>query len=165
MNHLTGVVACDISTHAPRTGSDRLTAPSRPARLYFNPRSPHGERRRGIERRFFGRVDFNPRSPHGERRRVTASLSSSRNFNPRSPHGERPERPGLPVALRHFNPRSPHGERRWPARRMLPRWISTHAPRTGSDEVGGEDVTVHDNFNPRSPHGERRGVTGALRSV
>ena len=33
---------------------------------YFNPRSPHGERRRGYKART--RADnFNPRSPHGER--------------------------------------------------------------------------------------------------
>ena len=58
--------------------------------------------------------------------------------------------------LYHFNPRSPHGERLLPLLLHWKKSISIHAPRTGSDgEVGGEDVTVHDNFNPRSPHGER----------
>ena len=44
MDCLTGVLVCDISIHAPRTGSDAF--PCLAARAYsnFNPRSPHGER-------------------------------------------------------------------------------------------------------------------------
>ena len=34
-----------ISTHAPRTGSDPCRTRTAPAQCYFNPRSPHGERR------------------------------------------------------------------------------------------------------------------------
>ena len=100
-----------ISIHAPRTGSDlgfadcvlrvlkfQSTLPARGATkplrreirtIYFNPRSPHGERRRVIffvnreglisihaprtgsdtvlRRHFLPRIHFNPRSPHGER--------------------------------------------------------------------------------------------------
>ena len=33
---------------------------------------------------------FNPRSPHGERRPSAAQSTRFTNFNPRSPHGERP---------------------------------------------------------------------------
>ena len=32
---------------------------------------------------------FNPRSPHGERRRRSGVPEAHKNFNPRSPHGER----------------------------------------------------------------------------
>ena len=39
-------VTHDISIHAPRTGSDRLTAGGTGLGKYFNPRSPHGERLR-----------------------------------------------------------------------------------------------------------------------
>ena len=35
-----------ISTHAPRTGSDAVTSPAPRLSCYFNPRSPHGERPR-----------------------------------------------------------------------------------------------------------------------
>ena len=79
-----------ISTHAPRTGSDAFFAGCATSRGYFNPRSPHGERR------LPGRVHpcrtayFNPRSPHGERRRRIPAPTRRRYFNPRSPHGERP---------------------------------------------------------------------------
>ena len=56
-----------ISIHAPRTGSDHPCASAAAA-------LPH----------------FNPRSPHGERRRPPAAANLSGYFNPRSPHGERP---------------------------------------------------------------------------
>ena len=34
--------------------------------------------------------------------------------------------------------------------------ISTHAPRTGSDDILRVRNRRPDNFNPRSPHGERQ---------
>ena len=43
---LHGRVAGDISIHAPHTGSDRKPPAAAPAAGDFNPRSPHGERRR-----------------------------------------------------------------------------------------------------------------------
>ena len=146
-----------ISIHAPRTGSDLVacytdierelfqsTLPARgatyqrPSSLrtsgYFNPRSPHGERRTSgrhpcghpaisIHAPRTGSDErpqpadahgshFNPRSPHGERRTLHHRLFRYANFNPRSPHGER--RLARPRRLRpmgNFNPRSPHGER------------------------------------------------------
>ena len=36
------------------------------------------------------------------------------------------------------------------------RRISTHAPRTGSDQIKPGTVRQNGDFNPRSPHGERR---------
>ena len=82
---------------------------------------------------------FNPRSPHGERRppRCFDVLARCRHFNPRSPHGERRKRQARRIVQQqaisihaprtgsdeitafqafianvYFNPRSPHGERR-----------------------------------------------------
>ena len=40
--------ALDISIHAPRTGSDTASSGRRRWQPYFNPRSPHGERRTRI---------------------------------------------------------------------------------------------------------------------
>ena len=34
-------------------------------------------------------------------------------------------------------------------------YISTHAPRTGSDGNQTENIVFKRHFNPRSPHGER----------
>ena len=125
-------------------------------------------------------LHFNPRSPHGERRRDAWRYLTAADFNPRSPHGERPGRTaGHSPEKEDFNPRSPHGERhRYTHRRAFPDNISIHAPRTGSDEENppandGEEISIHaprtgsdtpvpgkdsgrSYFNPRSPHGERR---------
>ena len=111
MDCLTGVLVCDISIHAPRTGSDAF--PCLAARAYsnFNPRSPHGERPQRTTAQSGDAGNFNPRSPHGERRRqpdmidfraisihaprtgsddiITAGRDDACDFNPRSPHGER----------------------------------------------------------------------------
>ena len=101
---------------------------------YFNPRSPHGERRNacsnfhrphcisihaprtgsdGVKFCFnLPHVDFNPRSPHGERLSWGRASNCMGYFNPRSPHGERPVIWVSVWARRYyFNPRSPHGER------------------------------------------------------
>ena len=83
--------------------------------------------------------------------------TEQQDFNPRSPHGERrAERARKAADRAHFNPRSPHGERRevnCMSLVILP--ISTHAPRTGSDEMKYVVLDMVRNFNPRSPHGER----------
>ena len=144
-----------ISIHAPRTGSDHPCASAAAA-------LPH----------------FNPRSPHGERRRPPAAANLSGYFNPRSPHGERPydlsyyvlhqeisihaPRTGSTSAMgkccrrsSYFNPRSPHGERHTADKDYLPAEyrISIHAPRTGSDAHTRFPVVRPTHFNPRSPHG------------
>ena len=61
------VVHLAISIHAPRTGSDMVQYYSERMVCYFNPRSPHGERRRGWCCGCCSPCNFNPRSPHGER--------------------------------------------------------------------------------------------------
>ena len=101
-----------ISIHAPRTGSDAGRCPSSLQSADFNPRSPHGERRRAMICRASARKfqsTLPARGATGAFNRWAASWSY---FNPRSPHGERPVRhtPGSAL-LSDFNPRSPHGER------------------------------------------------------
>ena len=156
-----------ISTHAPRTGSDLLKFSRNLIGLYFNPRSPHGERRTTITLLAASTANFNPRSPHGERRRISLCQYL--------PH--------------YFNPRSPHGERRLVLRTLFCNLdISTHAPRTGSDSTTvpiqmdcglfqptlparGATPTASvigcasRDFNPRSPHGERLHLRTFLRPM
>ena len=107
-----------ISIHAPRTGSDVCaSARTRYRANYFNPRSPHGERRTPRSR-WPPPCNFNPRSPHGERRNtIYLFLAYADNFNPRSPHGERLRAYPHGTTCPDFNPRSPHGERRLSARK------------------------------------------------
>ena len=124
-----------ISTHAPRTGSDKIMLMSRTRTLIFQPTLPaRGATSPPV---FVVRCpcDFNPRSPHGERHQPLLAYNRQRHFNPRSPHGERQcFGTVLQCFYSYFNPRSPHGERRY-ACRLAP-------------------LVVFD-FNPRSPHGER----------
>ena len=124
-----------ISIHAPRTGSDALRASARRQVHYFNPRSPHGERRLAAEATTVRPYYFNPRSPHGERQQTELTLAIRSNFNPRSPHGER----------------LPRVDEKGATMR-----ISIHAPRTGSDVCRAPNRAGTADFNPRSPHGERQ---------
>ena len=153
---LAGDCVGGISIHAPRTGSDLGRHQRGIRRVYFNPRSPHGERPSGsppcsyrmrisihaprtgsdsaLAIAYRAVTHFNPRSPHGERQHGLPLDIHAKYFNPRSPHGERRcRRIPAPTRRRYFNPRSPHGERRGCLR----------ACQQQKD------------FNPRSPHGER----------
>ena len=122
---------------------------------------------------------FNPRSPCGERRVMPLGCDYFCYFNPRSPCGERPKPTGRRWPHSNFNPRSPCGERHWPAMPGLRDIsISIHAPRAGSDmgvPTGVANLSVFQStlpvrgatdsrnstrrpcpdFNPRSPCGER----------
>ena len=148
-----------ISTHAPRTGSDtplvtdktltlefQPTLPARgattmypqlfhSAKVYFNPRSPHGERRNYLSPDI-GVYDFNPRSPHGERL-LGEQVCGRQEISTHAPRtGSDPTATLWRASHRHFNPRSPHGERQY---------LQSIIDSAESD------------FNPRSPHGERHG--------
>ena len=100
-----------ISTHAPRTGSDRRSVGHCHGEHHFNPRSPHGERR-----------THRKSSPWFEEFQPTLPARGATQL--------RREGGGLCG-------------------------ISTHAPRTGSDEDYARLEAASKNFNPRSPHGER----------
>ena len=79
----------DISIHAPREGSDSCRHPAPCGCGYFNPRSPRGERPKGV---FFisARQKFQSTLPaRGATLMPPGSRAMMRNFNPRSPRGER----------------------------------------------------------------------------
>ena len=102
-----------ISTHAPRTGSDRERAGIAPGRAYFNPRSPHGERRQQIASDLTPIVQFQPTLPA---RGATGSKC------------------GKSVAAV-FQPTLPaRGATFFSLVSISANEISTHAPRTGSDK-------------------------------
>ena len=146
---------CIISIHAPRTGSDAQNADV----IHLLTISIHAPRTGSDttpRMRSTTTRHFNPRSPHGERR----AASSVREVRPLF-------QSTLPArgATLQANLASGH------------RYISIHAPRTGSDNMAvraypekifqstlpargattarrGADTTSF-YFNPRSPHGER----------
>ena len=124
-----------ISTHAPRTGSDKL-----------------------LHNASSFTQDFNPRSPHGERPVRTSNQRNAEAFQPTLPaRGATGIRPKILFSKDDFNPRSPHGERHRspkPATGSFP--ISTHAPRTGSDQRGDTGSHQAAEFQPTLP---ARGAT------
>ena len=149
-----------ISIHAPRMGIDVRCLLTRTGKHYFNPRSPDGERlvdfrtvglrleisihappgwgaTTGWEPCSTGCTYFNPRSPDGERQNRKRRSNQMKDFNPRFPDGERHTRRLCRTLTRNFNPRSPDGERHGlPCGEVASRFISTHAPRMGSDGGG-----------------------------
>ena len=112
MTPLKAALVQGISTHAPRTGSDRIFGATFGAINNFNPRSPHGER--PIRQQRTSRTEtFQPTLPaRGATGLLLRLLQFRPNFNPRSPHGERHSLYGMTATDPDFNPRSPHGERR-----------------------------------------------------
>ena len=110
----------EISTHAPRTGSDAC----------------------GLGAGISGGI-----STHAPRTGSDRTLTELEQCTSISTHAPRTGSDciGCPMARAetHFNPRSPHGERHQSERlQLLGQLISTHAPRTGSDYTLGEWLAV-----------------------
>ena len=70
----------DISIHAPRMGSDVPSGSTTVPSMYFNPRSPDGERPRVFVFAVPATANFNPRSPDGERPDTARDTSGCRLF-------------------------------------------------------------------------------------
>ena len=104
--------------------------------LHFNPRSPHGERR-GWKRLCAKGSAFQPTLPaRGATGLYEAVFDLDLLFQPTLPARGATLHQHLHLhRTTHFNPRSPHGERRQQSRRERVQTISTHAPRTGSDDA------------------------------
>ena len=152
---------CRISIHAPRTGSDINGFDAKTDSFYFNPRSPHGERRPDTYCTC-RRKNFNPRSPHGERHSRVASSWQSSIISIHAP------RTGSDFFGFHHIRFAFLFQSTLPARgatqglhnNCLSHNISIHAPRTGSDPRKSPPMLTPAYFNPRSPHGERHPLGG-----
>ena len=150
--------------------------------LYFNPRSPHGERLLQVGKRMM-EFDFNPRSPHGERRHVTTPLLPVARISIHAPRtgSDQQFQCGLTRCIRFQSTLPARGATESACRNENAGNISIHAPRTGSDQgdldketrlklfqstlpargatlAGCDGAPSPKDFNPRSPHGERRGA-------
>ena len=148
----------DISTHAPRTGSDNTAILASAIERQFQPTLPA---RGATGGQHIIRKRRDPISTHAPRTGSDTSCisySPAKNyFNPRSPHGERPDSISWEEEVVAFQPTLPARGATQVCRGMSrsPQ-ISTHAPRTGSDLNLVGHICQHHDFNPRSPHGERR---------
>ena len=147
-----------ISTHAPRTGSDELPAKVMFSFVRFQPTLPA---RGATIRNWRKPADslFQPTLPARgatRRNRLHRLMQRISTHAPRT--GSDPRRKRLlPARKSHFNPRSPHGERlHLPLLASPAGDISTHAPRTGSDEVRAPRPCRPRRFQPTLP---ARGAT------
>ena len=172
-------LAALISIHAPRAGSDISFSFLLTGKIYFNPRSPCGERRvcRSLTAK---RFTFQSTLPV---RGATCDIQYLKLTAFISIHAPRAGSDLYCIYFSgyqpHFNPRSPCGERRRLSllcnsrskfQSTLPvrgatfavhcffyiGAISIHAPRAGSDDLRKTSIVCLVNFNPRSPCGERR---------
>ena len=170
-----------ISIHAPRTGSDEQNSSgSYTACLYFNPRSPHGERRYSfwLEKELekfqstlpargataaaavlLAHIVFQSTLPaRGATACEAVQVAAMCIFQSTLPaRGATAQDGDTLYTVPHFNPRSPHGERRrdWPGY-CRARHISIHAPRTGSDVSASPLATLTKKFQSTLP---ARGAT------
>ena len=147
----------NISTHAPRTGSDVEAD----AAVFILPRISTHAPRTGSDQTpgasENAEKNFNPRSPHGERRPSFPFIFSSLSFQPTLPaRGATVTRPTkcTRCEISTHAPRTGSDERIVKNENLQA--ISTHAPRTGSDLSFCDFSPAQVHFNPRSPHGERR---------
>ncbi len=147
-----------ISIHAPRVGSDLTTGALPSWAVYFNPRSPCGERpRRG---QGLGRgVDISIHAPRvGSDRGHDLHKVRHRAFQSTLPVWGATLETGSSLVCDIFQSTLPV----WGATRLVwEHWkqfmgISIHAPRVGSDRTGRPNCPSGEHFNPRSPCGERR---------
>ena len=127
----------EISTHAPRTGSDPRAAKGAGRPANFNPRSPHGERRQAASSRPCA-AHISTHAP----RTGSDVLASGAGANPGAISTHAPRTGSDLEELLHMQGAT---------------CISTHAPRTGSDPLFPLPARCQTHFNPRSPHGERHG--------
>ena len=103
----------DISIHAPLTGSDLDEWFVRLSAVYFNPRSPYGERPDDALMVMVVVCHFNPRSPYGERPPENTDTAAQEQISIHAPltGSDIPSFTLVPPPF-DFNPRSPYGERR-----------------------------------------------------
>ena len=134
-------VAHLISTHAPRTGSDRGLKAKRRRASNFNPRSPHGERQTSVSR----------------------CPSAARSFQPTLPARGATVKIGAGRSAETFQPTLPaRGATSGIGNAEYCSDISTHAPRTGSDQPATEPCASANTFQPTLP---ARGATATSRSL
>ena len=125
--------------------------------LVFQPTLPARGATPSGSREPAGRKHFNPRSPHGERRRKKPSSAPPPQFQPTLPaRGATSDIALALMAVQAFQPTLPaRGATARQVHHHRCASISTHAPRTGSDVSDNAVDAVLRDFNPRSPHGER----------
>ena len=147
----------DISTHAPRTGSDVVILELSSSTTPFQPTLPA----RGATRRSRPTESSSIISTHAPR---TGSdnqpfffVGVTSRFQPTLPARGATMASRASRSSELFQPTLPaRGATKFKRPHVYYHVISTHAPRTGSDLLFWNCQVLPLHFNPRSPHGERR---------
>ena len=148
-----------ISTHAPRTGSDRRMHTLITGCLAFQPTLPaRGATCRRDPPKYL--QDISTHAPRTGSDKFAGSVVSFCRISTHAP------RTGSDHAIqrgsygtRYFNPRSPHGERLYFSHTLIrsERFQPTLPARGATCRKMGMP-RIYPHFNPRSPHGERPGI-------
>ena len=147
---------CIISIHAPRTGSDAQNADV----IHLLTISIHAPRTGSDttpRMRSTTTRHFNPRSPHGERRAASSVREVRPLFQSTLPARGATLQANLASGHRYISIHAPRtGSDVVEVYNVVAHnQISIHAPRTGSDRCAKLCLCNQHHFNPRSPHGER----------
>ena len=152
------VLSCiNISIHAPREGSDGLSATPNHVLSDFYPRSPRGERlNKYAKTKTCSKISIHAPREGSDQIGVNIVFAIIISI-----HAPREGSDGLSAhpthAAAHFYPRSPRGERQEASMQDNTNdKISIHAPREGSDWVISTGRQKVADFYPRSPRGERQ---------
>ena len=125
-----------ISIHAPRGGSDCLILRDHLSRMYFNPRSPRGERPNSGYMAA-QQAKFQSTLPAGERLAIMGGNNGLEKFQSTLPAGERQSVRNELESAGEISIHAPRGGATFP---MFPyqsvRHISIHAPRGGATPKG-----------------------------
>ena len=148
-----------ISIHAPRVGSDLFVFPDPQLPIYFNPRSPCGERPQAYLMAAQLAELFQSTLPVWGATNAGDIIPFYCNISIHAPRvGSDATRLITSAGLLGFQSTLPV----WGATGPEPDQghflqISIHAPRVGSDRLLHSRCRLHPDFNPRSPCGERPG--------
>ena len=126
---------CEISIHAPRTGSDARRKPNAKPSADFNPRSPHGERHTAVTDAQVA-VDISIHAPRtgSDRQGIFGA--------------------GIAPPISIHAPRT-GSDRSQPREKRDFHAFQSTLPARGATTCRLDCRTLPCNFNPRSPHGER----------
>ena len=165
LHHAAPPLRREISTHAPRTGSDIRT---RTQSICTSKISTHAPRT-GSDVNVSGAVlvqhRFQPTLPHGERQRVHRVRGAGDVISTHAPARGATNRPDDHQGKRpHFNPRSRTGSDRLLLRLLQFRPNFNPRSRTGSDIINNCTFETIKDFNPRSRTGSDSPVTLGIAS-
>ena len=151
-----GIALDVISIHAPRVGSDCLLASGRLLQIYFNPRSPCGERPFCLFCQSLS-FEFQSTLPVWGATKREQGIHSRPGISIHAPRvGSDDSVPDRPPRGKHFNPRSPCGERHlWNHCRRYAAQFQSTLPVWGATLCAAGGGHAPADFNPRSPCGER----------